>query len=127
MNTGHHHSDAVKATVRELWTEKNLSQREIARRIGISKNSLPGLIRRMGLPKREQDARRAPRGWVARKIEIAKPKAPAPIGPIGDFPAGATCRHIAGEPHGAFQCCGHPGFPYCEFHTARNRIARVAS
>ena len=117
MNTGHKHSDAVKATVRELW-EAGETQREIARRVGIHKNSVPGLVRRMGLKQREKDSRRKPRGWVARKVTLVKPKAPEPIGPIGDFPAGQTCRHIAGDPGKDFQCCGHHGFPFCDFHTS---------
>lgn len=123
MNTGKHHSESTKDSVRDLWTAGR-SQREIARSVGISKNSIPGLIRRMGLPKRAQDLVRKTRGWTAHRIELAKPKAPPVIGPIGDFPDGATCRHIAGAPDAKFQCCGQPGFPYCEYHAVKTHAPR---
>lgn len=119
MNTGSKHSESVKATVKKLW-EAGATQREIGRRAGISKNSVPGIVRRLGLKQREKDMRRKPGGWTARKIALAKPKAPPAIGPIGDFPDGQTCRHIAGDTGKDFQCCGHPGFPFCDFHTGTN-------
>lgn len=117
MNTGHKHSDALKDVVKTMWMA-GASQRAIAERVNISKNTVPGIVRRLGLKQREKDTKRKPGGWAARKITLAKPKAPPAIGPIGDFPQGETCRHIAGAPDKNFQCCGQPGFPFCEFHTS---------
>lgn len=58
-----------------------------------------------------------PKPKVPAKVIEALPE-PKPIGPIGTFPEGRTCRYIADEVRG-FQCCGHPGYPYCSFHTAK--------
>ena len=109
------HSSDIKAIVRQLWDE-GLSQRDIARRDGISRNTIPGIVRRLGLTPRYTGK---PRGHVARKIELAKPKAPEAIGPICDFPDGDTCRFIVNEVSVDFQCCGQPGYPWCEFHAAK--------
>lgn len=126
MSTSRQHSAAVYERVRELWTA-GTTQREIGRRVGISKNTVPGIVRRLGLPKRPQDLRRKPGGWTARKIELAKPKPPEPIGPIGDFPAGDTCRHIAGTVTAQFQCCGHPGYQFCAYHAGKAYVSRGAA
>lgn len=43
---------------------------------------------------------------------------PEPIGPIGDIPA-FGCRFIRGEVNEQFRMCGHPGFPWCDYHKSR--------
>lgn len=54
------------------------------------------------------------------KLSLTPEDAPAPIGPIGDFPSGRTCRFIHGEvSSGEWRCCGHPGLPWCEYHQNR--------
>lgn len=130
MNTGRHHSEATKATVADLWNSGK-SARQVGMEVGMSRCAIIGLVNRMGLPKRKVDLIRPVRGWTARKIKAAKPKpipAPDPIGPIGDFPPAGTCRHIAGEPSGDFQCCGHQGYPFCDYHATWNYLPkRVAA
>lgn len=118
MNTGHFHSEDLKALVRSLWA-RDISTREIAAMTRMSRNSVSGMVRRLGLPKRTQGG--VKRGWTARKFNLANPKtkAPEPIGPIGDFPPIGTCRFIAGDPGAKFQCCGHPGEPFCDHHAKR--------
>jgi GcrA cell cycle regulator len=115
------HSEETKAQVSKLWADGK-SAREVGAEIGMTRNAVIGLVHRLGLPKRETDLRRGVRGWTARKMKPVPPPlipAPDPIGPIGDFPARDTCHHIAGEPNGSFQCCGHKGYPFCEYHTSR--------
>lgn len=121
MNTGQKHSEATKATIAELWISGQTA-REIGVTVGMTRCAIIGLVNRMNLPKRDRDVRRPITGWTARKIKAAKPPAipaPDPIGPIGDFPPSGTCHHIAGEPTGAFQCCGHKGYPFCDHHSSR--------
>lgn len=111
--------ETVRKRVGALWVQGK-TQREIAAEVGISKNSVPGIVRRLGLPARPQDLRRKPNGWTARKIEMAKPKEPTAIGPIGTFPDQVDCcRYPMNKTGTPFQVCGHPGFPYCEFHDAK--------
>ncbi len=64
--------------------------------------------------------KRAPEGVVARDLSPAAQE-PEFIGPMGDFPALGTCRFPRGSGE-TFQCCGHPGNPYCAFH---HQICRV--
>lgn len=116
MNVGTFHSEGTRQIVKAMWTA-GVSQREIGRTIGKSKNAVAGLVKRMGLPGRLSK----PTGWTARKLTRIKVEhkpvpGPDPIGPLGDFPARGTCRFIAGEPTGDFQCCGHEGEPWCSFH-----------
>lgn len=89
--------------------------REIGRECGVSLDAISRRIRAWGLPPRTMpnpQATRAPLRDFRSKLS-----APPAIGPLGDFPANA-CTFIAGESRGAFQCCGHPGYPYCDFHKA---------
>jgi hypothetical protein len=124
MNTGNFHSAVVIATVKDLWIA-GVTQREIGQRVGISKNTVPGIVRRLGLPKRPKDLSRKPSGWAARKIQLAKPPAPDPVGPVGDFPGPGKCRFIAGPVSPKFQCCGHTGYPFCEFHSVKVYAPKV--
>lgn len=51
------------------------------------------------------------------RIVAPAPVEPAPTGPLNDFPEAGYCRFIKGDPAlGDWQCCGAPGFPYCDFH-----------
>ena len=60
------------------WWGEGLSAREIALRMGgITRNSVIGKIRRLGVPQREQDKRKNPRG--VRSYKRVKPSRPAPI------------------------------------------------
>jgi len=116
MNVGVFHTEGTRQIVKAMWTN-GASQREIGRVIGGTKHVVAGLVKRMGLPARRTTAS----GWAARKIAKALPEptpGPAPIGPIDDFPGAGACRfpvNADGEP---FQCCGHEGEPWCEFHRA---------
>jgi hypothetical protein len=97
--------------ITRMWGEK-AGLREIGRAIGKSKTTVKRLAKRFGLPEREMA-----RGWVAKRERAPKPVGPEPIGPIGAFPDTMDCcRFIAGDPTESFQCCGHPGFPWCDFH-----------
>lgn len=117
------HSEATRKTVSDMWAE-GMSQSQIGRAIGISRNAVSGLAKRMNLPKRSSETS-TPRGWVAHHIAKDNPPPnplPKAIGPIGDFPKGDTCRYIAGDVREEWRCCGHEGFPYCPAHHALCRV-----
>lgn len=117
--------EPVRKKVGALWVE-GLTQREISARTGVSRNSVRGIVKRLGLPAREQDLKRRPNGWTARKIALSKPLSPVAIGPIGTFPDKMDCCRYPMNGNGQpFQVCGHPGFPYCEFHTAKCHAPRA--
>lgn len=124
MNAPIRYSDIELATVRAMWADGS-TLREIARSLGRSRNAACNIVHRLNLVGRGNRTNFGKaRGWTAHKIAKTKPDAPPAIGPIGDFPAGQTCRHIAGEPDARFQCCGQPGYPFCEFHSAINYTKR---
>lgn len=123
MNTTRH-SEAIKTLVANLWAQGK-SGEEIAAVATISRVAVYKVARRLGLPKRERGLRRARAASAGTKsVGLQRPPAPDPIGPIGDFPPAGTCRHIAGEPTGAFQCCGHQGYPFCDYHATWNYLPR---
>lgn len=124
-------SDADVEILRRGWKD-GASAREISSslKFKFSRNAVCGKADRLDLPQRDPSLNHS---WSHRtKPYISKPKPkaipriqipedasdPEPIGPIGDFPAGQTCRFIAGEVKN-FQCCGLPGFPWCDFHAAK--------
>jgi hypothetical protein len=127
MNAQFRHGEDNRETVRVMRADGKTLQ-QIANVLHMTRPAVAGLVRRMGLIKRESAAYLGkPRGWTAHKIAKARqkvPDAPTPIGPIGAFPDGLTCRHIPGEPDESFQCCGLPGFPYCDFHRGTNYLKR---
>jgi hypothetical protein len=130
--------DAEIESLRTLWA-KGLTATQIAWHLGgqFSRSAVCGKAHRLRLPERDTTKRPAqPRLAPGKGPKRPKPNElaateakdiahldnePAPMGPVGDFPAGNGCRW----PHGVgqtFQCCGHPNdgsSPYCSHHRAR--------
>lgn len=125
------------------WAE-GASAGQISKELGCTRNVVSSIIHRLRLPKRSEQAREQQGKNNAAKqkgfamplvaglgLSVLKAKKPPtfaskdghpqPIGPIADFPAKLdTCRFIHGEvSSGSWQCCGLPGFPWCEFHEKR--------
>lgn len=132
-----------KQKIKERWLAGATSG-QIAKEIGATRSSVMGYINRMKLPKRSTDAARQqgasdakknkPKGFALGMIpglgmSVRKDKADPykalkdflePLGPVGDFPPGRTCRAISGDvATGVWQCCGRPGYPYCAAHKER--------
>jgi len=132
-----------KQIIKARWLAGATSS-QIGKELRISRNSVMGYVNRMKLPQRSQDAVRQegkkashkhkPRGFALAMIpglgfSVSKdkkdPYKPSkdilePLGPIGDFPPGRTCRAISGDVAlGNWQCCGRPGYPYCAAHKER--------
>lgn len=123
-------NEGYRQIVTDMWSN-GASQRDIAQKIGKSKNAVAGMIARFGLPKKTE-GRGVPRGWSAKRINDARPKqepAPSPIGPLNDFPPHGTCLHTADNPGTGqdWRMCGHPGRPWCEYHAAKGFMARKSS
>lgn len=111
-----------KPIVSRMW-EEGKSTAEIGLAIGKSRSTAKRLVKDFGLSPRQVS-----RGWEARKERAAKPKPPAPepLGPIGDFPDSMTvCRFPVNADDAPFQCCGHPGFPFCDYHRKRAYTPRT--
>lgn len=89
-----------------------------AARIGLRFLSRPGALRIIRIP-RNQHTCKTPK---PRRIDAFPPEsAPEAIGPLAAFPDTKSCRWIAGDPASRdWRCCGQPGFPYCEYHTAHS-------
>ena len=121
----------LTARVQEMW-KRNKSFAAIAAELGggITRNSVCSRIRYMRrngfdltrdpLPaklKAAKPARVQKRRSRAKAVSDAmKPEA---IGPIENFPDRMdTCRVIDGDPaQPGWRVCGHPGFPWCEYHS----------
>lgn len=119
-----------------MWAE-GCSFGTIAAALGLTRNAVCGKLNRMGLvmgrPKWEKrvkkkpapiEAEEQPQRICGRSTKFAEFEEPTPhmgepefLGPPNDFPQGKVCRYSRGEMHKDFQCCAHPGYPYCEFHT----------
>jgi len=128
-----------KQIIKARWLAGATSS-QIGRELGISRNSVMGHVNRMKLPKRSDDSARQEGKKVAKRkytgfalglipglgISVSKDKKDPykaskdilePLGPVGDFPPGQTCRAISGDVStGNWQCCGRPGYPYCAAH-----------
>jgi GcrA cell cycle regulator len=93
---------ATKAEIARLW-EEGPSTSEIARRLGITKNTVIGVVHRMGLEPR---------------VVRMKPEQPK-----AEFPGSGKCCWPSGHPGEAeFHFCGapaDPGSPYCPRHHAQ--------
>lgn len=130
-------TDARVETLVALWKE-GLSAREVARRLGVSRNAVIGKIHRLGLSggrRRAGAARPAgavrPRGpRRARSAPALRRAGPAPAEADPDLPGQADllslspgdCRWPVGDPRAAgFAFCGRPAAqgPYCPAHAAR--------
>jgi GcrA cell cycle regulator len=128
------------AQLRALWTQEDprLSTREIAERLGLTKNAAVSRAHRLRLPGRpspilppvvKPDGAAVPRRFDARRAATLPP-APAAVAPVvpalparllGSRP-GRACRYIAGQPAGlATVYCDAPtqrGSSYCPHHHA---------
>ena len=111
------HSDDTKQLVRTMWLNGE-TQAAIASQANISRNSVHGIVRRMGVVRRKED-RAKPEHRKVYKLPTFT-GGPDPIGPIGTFPD-TGCKYIVGDVTPAFQCCGHPQHKgsWCEFHAGR--------
>ena len=94
------------AELSRLWDE-GLSTSKIGLRLGITKNSVVGKVRRLDLTMRRAPAAKKPAATVL-TLERLNPQ---------------MCSWPSGEPGDpSFSFCGHPaveGKPYCEEHCAR--------
>ena len=125
---------------------EGLSCGAIAAALGVSRNAVIGKFHREHIatarsrfaPPRPASAKAEPRPPrrpvrpASAKAEPRKPRAlvrppvvlgaPAPIGPLCDFPPAGACRFIADDPIGdAWRCCGadtNPGSSWCAAHRA---------
>lgn len=98
---------------------------QIARAIGggLTRSACSGKARRLGLRAPKPEPKVKPLLVTAPKRK-SKPVAPTvepeAVGPVRDFPAAQTCRYIAGDVSGQWQCCGAPAvrfdIPWCLFH-----------
>lgn len=126
-------TEAREAQLSFMWTEGHTGE-AIARALGgLTRCGVIGKARRMGLAHRVSAEGRASAQYIrvskgprikspppaqAPKVIVSEPPA---LGPVGDFPDGAGCRYIAGDPQSHdWQCCGAPTphieSRWCEFH-----------
>jgi GcrA cell cycle regulator len=134
--------DADKIEDLKVRWEAGETCSQIARAMGggITRNSVIGKVRRLGLPfrdtatsssprvKRQGGARSFPCTKAApamRKPRLVEPE-PEIIGPIGDFPPRGGCKWTNDDPLTrdaggklTFRMCGQPGDPWCGHHRAR--------
>lgn len=121
MTMSHKMAEEFRPVITEMLSS-GATYQDIANAIDKSRNAVASMVRRLGLSNRNPLARA--KGWKARRVKMA---APLPVGPIGDFPSGRTCRHPVNDEGQPFQCCGHEGYPYCSFHAARNHVRKEAA
>lgn len=97
----------------------------IARRLGLTRNQVIGIISRakakgVDLPLSQTRENRPPRPYAPPHPRVVKPEppslAPEAVGPIGAFAGPGVCQFIRGDMRPDFQMCGHPGYPWCDYH-----------
>lgn len=138
----------VKLRVLQLWNDGS-SAGEIARLLNLtSRNSVIGLVNRAGAQKKrsgkvegrspirskpfsirmtKEHAEKKKKFVEKLRVQaIVEAEAPAPLGPIGDYPdSGSYCRFLHGDVGSlTWQVCGHPRHgktPYCEYHYQKLR------
>lgn len=123
---------------------ERLSAGQAAHRMGVSRSTVIGKARRLGLQFNSgANGGGVPKGTIIRtrlnrdQPPRSRPPKPQPVeqtvepvalGPLNAFPEDyKSCRWIHGDVRqGEWQCCGHPGFPWCAHHKARLRVAGSA-
>lgn len=107
-----------------------VSQADVGRRFGVSRNSISGIVSRLRaagrLPRHlPAPKRKAPtRGQQARHVVVPKMTVPAAVAPIATVALSELERGQCRWPHGdpgrpGFGFCGRParaGLPYCDRH-----------
>ncbi len=131
--------EQYRGIVSDLWAQ-GLSQSQIGKRIGKTKNAVAGMVRHFGLPRRVDGILR---GWDAKRANEAKAEAEKKIAqtrlgyPVQidaatlNIPLLAAtarqCRYpVWHERDEAWPICGLPqkeGSPYCGFHHSACRTA----
>lgn len=124
------------AEVKRLAREEGLSARQIAGRVGSTRNAIIGLTRRNDIAlgfikgKPPQPVKTGP-VFTAEKV-VAKPDVPPPGAKLIDFMkiTSRTCKWPFGDPGEGLKFCGCAKTydkPYCEFHMRKAYAAqRVA-
>lgn len=125
--------------LKTLWAE-GYSASAVARTLGdgVSRNAVLSKIHRMGFAARSPDLLRPiqrqhhPRPRQSRSngdgaemhapLQDKQPSSPAPepIGPVAESAERGCCQYIHGDVGSAtWRMCGHPGFPWCDYHRPR--------
>ena len=106
-----------------LW-KAGLSNAEIGRKLGISKNAVVGKAHRLHLPSRPSPIKNPPIRPVVKPV----PPPPAPaVKVVAMGKSGGACQWPDGHPgQPGFHFCGKPaaaGKPYCPEHAARAYVS----
>ena len=120
-------TDEMTRQLKDLWAE-GISASAIGREIGVSKNSVIGKSRRLGLEARPSPI--VPAGKKNPRTARPKPREKARISDVIQLTS-QMCRWPFGNPdEDDFYFCGKsvvPGKPYCEEHCAIAYVAKSSS